>query len=73
MLFRRKKPTPVEFDKTGMVPVIRCSICTGEQVAGFKDTATGKFHEILFLRTQQDYQAFLDEYQVAQEDIRREW
>lgn len=25
------------YDKENKKPVIRCSICTGEQVAGFKD------------------------------------
>ena len=39
MKFGKKRPTP-HFDDTLRTPVIRCSICTGEQVAGFrrKDT-----------------------------------
>ena len=34
MFFHRKK-SPIAYDKTGKVPVIRTSICTGEQTAGF--------------------------------------
>lgn len=37
MFNRRKKHTIPLYDKTGKIPVIRSSICTGEQVAGFKD------------------------------------
>lgn len=30
------------YDREHMKPVIRASICTGEEVAGFKDIRTGK-------------------------------
>ena len=32
-----------------MKPVIRASICTGEEVAGFKDIRTGKIEEIMLI------------------------
>lgn len=72
MLFRRKK-RPVAYDKTGKVPVIRTSICTGEQTAGFKDTTTGKFFEIMLLRTDADLQEFIETYSVAESEIKREY
>ena len=31
-------------------PVIRASICTGEQVAGFKSRSGGEFHEVMLIR-----------------------
>ena len=31
------------YGKSGKIPVIRSSICTGEQVAGFKDPVSDKF------------------------------
>lgn len=72
MLFSRKKK-PIPYDKTGKYPVIRASICTGEQVAGFRDEKTGKFSEIMLIRCEADLQAFLEDYGVAREDVRREW
>lgn len=72
MLFRRKK-RPAAYDKTGKIPVIRTSICTGEQTAGFKDTATRKFFEIMLLRTDADLREFLETYDVAESEIKREY
>lgn len=72
-MFGKKKTKLNLFDKTGKIPVIRSSICTGEQVAGFKDPDTGKFHEIMLLRTDADYQEFLRLYDIAEPDIKREW
>ena len=34
---KSRKKERTAYDKTGKVPVIRSSICTGEKVAGFKD------------------------------------
>ncbi len=45
-------------------PVIRASICTGEQVAGFKDIKTGAFHEIMLIRDQSDLDAFMETYGI---------
>ena len=74
MLFgKRKKEPAVQYDKAGKIPVIRSSICTGEQVAGFKDLATGKFQELMLIRDQRDLQDFLRRYQVEEPEIRREW
>ena len=44
-----KKKTTIEYDKTTMTPVIHASICTGEQVAGFKNKETGKFEEVMLI------------------------
>lgn len=72
MFGRKKKLTEAPYDKTGKVPVIRSSICTGEQVAGFRDAA-GKFEELMLLRDGRDFQEFLRRYQVEETEIRREW
>lgn len=73
MFGRKKKLSPPLFDTAGQVPVIRTSICTGEQVAGFKDPATGKFREVCLIRNGADLRDFLAQYGVAEEDIRREY
>ena len=36
----KKKPHKTRYDKTNKKAVLKCSICTGEQVAGFKDIHT---------------------------------
>lgn len=72
MFFHRKKTVPA-FDQTGKTPVLRTSICTGEQTAGFKDEATGKFFEIMLIRSDADLQEFMEAYGVAENELRREY
>lgn len=73
MFGRKKRQTAIPYDKTGKVPVIRSSICTGEQVAGFKDPVSGKFQELMLIRDSDDLSDFLRQYQVDERDIQREW
>ena len=43
-----KKKTVIKlYDKENKKPVIKASICNGEQVAGFKDIHTGKIEQLL--------------------------
>ena len=72
MFGRRKKLTKTPYDKSGKIPVIRSSICTGEQVAGFKDS-NGKFEELMLIRNDKDLSEFLSRYQVEKTEIKREW
>lgn len=69
-MFGKKKQItpPVPFDSENQVPVIRCSICNGEQVAGFKDKDTGKFHEVMLIRSEQQLKAFLQMYGFTEVD-----
>lgn len=69
---RKKKHAPV-YDKSGKIPVIRSSICTGEQVAGFKDPVNGKFDDLMLIRNSNDLAEFLALFQVDESDIQREW
>ncbi len=63
MKFGKKRPRP-HFDDTLRTPVIRCSICTGEQVAGFRNRETGRFEEVMLLRTPEDLEAFRKAYGI---------
>ena len=72
MFGRWKKPTVSTYDKSGKIPVIRSSICTGEQVAGFKDSVSGKFEELMLIRDGKDLSEFLYRYQVEESEIKRE-
>ncbi|MBQ9198918.1 MAG: aspartate dehydrogenase [Lachnospiraceae bacterium] len=70
MLFKNKKNFKT-YDKETQIPVLRCSICTGERVAGFKDKTTGKFNDITLIRTDADLKQFMKEYGV--EKITKEY
>ena len=68
-LFSRKKETP-QFPPEQYEPVLRCSICTGEQVACMRERETGKLRELMLIRTEADLDAFRRSYGVSGE-IRR--
>ena len=72
-MFGKKKKTAPAFDRTGKQPVIRASICTGEKVAGYRDTATGRFVEVMLIRSDGDLRQFLAEYGFREDEIKREW
>lgn len=69
----RKKAEKKSYDKENEQPVIRASICNGEQVAGFKNIHTGKFTEVAAIRTGRDMEGFLEEYGIAATDIKKEY
>lgn len=58
-----KSPMPL-YDPETQRPVLRCSICNGEQVAGFKDIRTGKFEEVAFIRNDRELREFMATYGV---------
>ena len=69
--FYRKKPAPASHVPAGGIPAIRCSICTGEQVAGFLDKSSGSFHEVMLVRNSADLVAFRSEYAIPDGEIRK--
>ena len=71
-LFSRKKPkdTQLEYDRETETPILRCSICTSEQVAGFRDKKTGVFTDVMLIRSPADLESFRAQYGI-QEEIRR--
>lgn len=68
-----KKRKVIEYDKNTLKPVIRSSICTGEQVAGFQNRNTGKFEEIMLIRDNKDLDEFLTTYDISVAEIKKEW
>ena len=55
---------PEPYDPATQTPVIRCSICTGEKVAGFKNKTDGHFTEVMLIRSDKDLKAFKEQYRV---------
>lgn len=74
-MFLRKKKTETThtYDRETQKPVLKSSICTGEQVAGFKDIRTGKFQDICLIKTEADLEEFLKSYGIQREDLTKEW
>lgn len=70
-MFKKKKISKIAFDKETQRPVLRCSICTGEQVAGFKEIGTGKFQEVMVIRNDQDLDDFRKMYDIK--DVPKEY
>lgn len=68
MFFRKKKETR-SYDKENQKPMIRASICTGEKVAGFQDIRTGKFTEVMLIRTSGDLEEFRRLYSIGEREI----
>ena len=62
-----KRPSGLRYDETVKTPAIRSSICTGEQVAGFRDGETGRFEEAMLLRTPEDLEQFKQRYGIGGE------
>ena len=67
-----KKMIMRSYDKDSKRPVIKASICTGEQVAGFKDIHTGKIEEIMLIRSEADLDNFKKMYGIN-EKIEKEY
>ncbi len=67
-LFRKKskdgEAQKITFDPKTEYAVLRCSICNGEQVAGFKNRESGHFTEVCLIRNEKELEAFKQTYGV---------
>lgn len=63
----RKKSVNQTYDKENKKPVIKASICNGEQVAGFKDIHTGKIEEVMLIKSPADLESFRAMYGIDEE------
>ncbi len=71
-LFGRKKEVrALSYSREEKTPVIRCSICNGEQVGGLKNKATGEFEEVMLIRDGHDLEVF--QRMVGEQEIPKEY
>ena len=70
-MFGKKKLVKRDFDPAIYRPVLKCSICTGEQVAGFKDINTGKFEEVMLIMNDKDLKLYMKTYNL--DEIAKEY
>lgn len=66
MFGKKKKSSVQEYDRETYRPILKCSICNREQVAGFKNLQTGKFDEIMLVRGEADLREFMERYGVSE-------
>lgn len=68
MLWKQKKQVnlKIPYDPTKQTAVLKCSICNGEQVAGFQDIESGKFQEVMLIQNDADLALFRQTYGLTQ-------
>ncbi len=64
-MFFKKKTEKKTYDKENKKPVIKASICNGEQVAGFWDKKSGAFEEVMLIKSSDDLFLFKEEYGIT--------
>ena len=65
-----KKIIVKTYDKDNKKPVIKASICNGEQIAGFKDIHTGKIEEVMLIKSPSDIDIFKKMYGIDEEIVK---
>lgn len=65
-MFRKEQLVKKEYDRANQKPVLRCSICTGEQVAGFKNIHTGQWEEVMLIKNEEDLETFKRMYDLKE-------
>ena len=69
--YERYLSEDIPFDSDKQTAVIKCSICTGEQVAGFKNKEDGHFTEVMLIREAKDLVKFKEIYKIT--EIKKEY
>jgi hypothetical protein len=62
---KKKKIEKKSYDRENMKPILHASICTGETVAGFKNRRTGKFEEVMLVKSEADKELFKEIYDIT--------
>lgn len=71
MFGKKSKKQNFTYDPVTQKAVLRCSICTGERVAGFRDLATGRFTDVALIKNDAELDAFMEQYGL--ENITKEY
>lgn len=68
-LFKRKAAPP-PFPADRYEPVLRRSICTGETTACVRERETGKLHDLMLIRSEQELKQFAADYGVDPSEVK---
>lgn len=63
---RKEQVKQADYDRENWRPILKCSICNGERVAGFKNIHTGEFREECFIRNDRELEAFKQKYGITE-------
>ena len=67
MTLFKKKTIVKTYDKDNKKPVIKASICNGEQIVGFKDIHIDKIEEVMLIKSPSDLDIFKKMYGINEE------
>ena len=70
-LFGRKKYKIPEFRPEDHEPVLKCSICTGEQIFCIRDRKTGDIKELMFVTSPVRLQEICSDNGIDPESVRK--
>lgn len=65
-MFGKKRIQRADYDRENWRPVLKCSICNGEQVAGFKNIHTGDFKEECLIQSSSELEEFKQKYGISE-------
>ena len=65
-MFGKRRVRRRDYDRENWRPVLKCSICNGERVAGFKNIHTGEFMEERFIQSASELEDFKQEYGISE-------
>jgi len=66
-----KKIKDIPYDKAREIPALKTSICTGERVAGFVDSSTGRFRDYMLIRDEKELVAFCKGCSVSSDQLKK--
>ena len=69
--YEKRLKEEIPYNSEEQTPVIRCSICTGEKIAGFKNKSDGHFTEVMLIKTYADEENFKKIYGL--DEIKKEY
>ena len=70
-LFRTKKKEYPKMPQGEYEPVLRCSICNGEQVLCARDRANGNLTELMLIRSPEELEGFCAANGISAADIEK--
>ena len=70
-LFRKKEKAVPRIEAEKYEPVLRCSICSGEQTLCMKDRSTGEIHELMLIRSYSELEDFCRANAIDPDSVRK--
>ena len=70
-VFKKKRNDIPHVDPDVSEPVLRCSICTGEQVLCARDRQTGQITELMLIRVPSDLDEFCEANVINVDDVKK--